>query len=399
MNQEDLENFDITIIGGSIAGNYLSFLLSNSNLNIAIIEEHKSIGYPFQCAGIVSKKLGDLIDLPKDIILNRVEIAKLISPMRNILKLSGDEIPYIIDRVALDKLFYEKVRHRSNIHYFLGEKFRSFEYNQSSKDIIIQTSRMRIKSKMLIGCDGPLSSVTLQLGVQNQIIYATQIRIKADFNENEAVMYFDETWNDLFGWVVPEGKKVYRVGLACSNKLSQKFQRFLKRINIDYTQRIDQQGGIIPIGVMNKLAFDNVLFLGDAAGQVKATTGGGIVMLLKAAKIASKCILKSFKNKDFSEKFIKKHYQAPCEATLGKQLKIHYLIRIIFQNCSNQDFETLFKILGKNKIKEKISLYGDMDFPRDMIIKLIFDIHLIDFLFHIFIKNPSILIKIIRTLL
>ncbi|TFG00409.1 MAG: hypothetical protein EU542_08085, partial [Promethearchaeota archaeon] len=58
---EQLEYYDICIIGASIAGNYLTFLLSDSKLRIAIIEEHKLIGHPFQCAGIVSKKLAHLI--------------------------------------------------------------------------------------------------------------------------------------------------------------------------------------------------------------------------------------------------------------------------------------------------------------------------------------------------
>ena len=56
-----MEILDVCIIGGSIAGNYLSYLLSKKNLKIAIIEEHEEMGLPFQCAGIISKKLKKLI--------------------------------------------------------------------------------------------------------------------------------------------------------------------------------------------------------------------------------------------------------------------------------------------------------------------------------------------------
>jgi geranylgeranyl reductase family protein len=398
MSQE-ISNYDVCIIGASIAGNYLTYILSDASLKIAIIEEHKSIGYPFQCAGIVSKKLNELLSLPRELILNRVKVAKLVSPKETILRLYGDEEPYIIDRVGLDKLFYQKSKDLPNIDYLLGEKFKAFVYPESSEDILVFTSNRRIRAKILVGCDGPLSSVAQQLGISNNVIYATQIRIKADFNENQAEMYFDEAWNDLFGWIVPEGNNVYRIGLACSKNLSRKFQTFLTQIGVDYTQRIDQQGGIIPIGLMNTLAFDNILLLGDAACQVKATTGGGIIMLLNAARYAARCILKCFKHQNYSENFIKNHYQIPCKVILGKQLKFHYLIRLLFQLCSNKDMEVLFKILGKPKIKEKISLYGDMDFPKRLLIRLLVDIDILKFLVKFIIKKPRMILKTVSALI
>ena len=75
----EIEIFDICIIGGSIAGNYLGYLLQDSGLRIAIIEEHETIGEPLQCAGIVSMKLKSLIPIPEKIILNRVKKAKYFS--------------------------------------------------------------------------------------------------------------------------------------------------------------------------------------------------------------------------------------------------------------------------------------------------------------------------------
>ena len=106
--ENTFEQFDVCIIGASIAGNYLCYLLSKFNLRIAIIEEHEKIGLPFECAGIISQKLGQLIDLPSEVVLNRVKVAKVVAPSGKYIKLAGEEKPYIVDRVALDRLFYEK---------------------------------------------------------------------------------------------------------------------------------------------------------------------------------------------------------------------------------------------------------------------------------------------------
>ncbi|TKJ28003.1 MAG: hypothetical protein CEE42_00540 [Promethearchaeota archaeon Loki_b31] len=398
MEERNFENFDLCVVGASIAGNYLAYLLSKSNMQIVVIEEHKDIGLPFQCAGIISQKLSQLIKLPEEIVLNRVKTAKIHNPSGNFIKLSGNEHPYVIDRIALDRLYYGKNKNATNITYYLGERFKSFKYSveNSQKCVLIDTSKRLIKAKMLIGCDGPLTSVGKHLKVKNKVLFAAQIRVKGNFDENEAVMYFHPLWKQLFGWIVPEGNNVYRIGIASSKRVKDCFHIYLKKLGIDINNKIDQQGGIIPYGIMNKSAFKNVLLLGDAAGQVKATTGGGIVMLLTAAKHASNCVKLSFKQNNFSKRFIKKHYEKPCMRTIGKELKLHYIIRLILERLTNKDFEVFFKIVKENKIEHIITLYGDMDFPKDLIFKLLKNPLVFTFLIKFSLKNPYIFIKLLK---
>lgn len=398
MEERSIEHFDVCIVGASISGNYLTYLLSRSNLKIAVLEDHKEIGIPFQCAGIISQKLSRLIELPSNIILNRVTTAKIVNPSGKYINLSGDDQPYIIDRITLDRLYYSKIKDNPNITYYLGERFKSFEYriDNFKKNLIIETSSRKIIVKMLIGCDGPLSLVGKQLKVKNEVIYASQIRIKADFTEHEAAMYFNPLWKQLFGWIVPEGNHVYRIGVASAKNINKCFKRFLKELNVDINNKIDQQGGIIPYGVMNKLAFDNILLLGDAAGQVKATTGGGIIMLLTAAKYASNCVNLCLKNGNFSKRFIKKNYEKPCSHAIGRELKLHFIIRLILENFSDKDFETFFKLIKEAKIEHLVSFYGDMDFPKALVIKLLRNRSVLSFMFKFLIKNPVIIFKILK---
>jgi len=395
---ENLDTFDVCIVGGSIAGNFLCYLLSNSDLKIIVIEEHRKIGLPLQCAGIISQKLSDLIILPNELILNRVKVAKIVSPDESFVKLSGNELPYIIDRTGLDLFFYEKVRKIEKIQYLLGEKFKSCKRikKRDQQILLIQTSNRVIKAKILVGCDGPLSSVAKSLHIENRNLYATQIRVSANFDENEAVMYFNPRWKELFGWIIPEGKGIFRIGMACSQNLVKNFRFFLKKIKIKISQKIDQQGGLIPYGMMNKIAFNNMLLLGDSGCQVKATTGGGIINILTAAKYAANCIKKCIKIDNFSRKVIKKYYENPCRLTIGKELKIHYLIRVVLERLDNKDFKKLFEIIQINKIQKLINIYGDMDFPKAFILKLVKNPIVISFLVRFTFKNPNILVKLLK---
>ena len=397
MNRE-ISTFDVCIIGGSIAGNYLCYLLSNTKLKVAVIEEHIEVGLPLQCAGIISQKLSRLIELPNNLILNRVKFAKIVGPSGSFIKLSGNENPYIIDRVGLDRLFFNKTKGRENIYYSFGEKFKSFNYIKENhqKQVLIETSKRKIKAKMLIGCDGPLSAIGKTLGVKNKNLYAIQIRIKEKFNEQEAVMYFDHRWKELFGWIVPEGNKTYRIGMASSKNIAENFRVFLKRLRVNQEQKINQQGGLIPYGLMNRLAFDNILLLGDSAGQVKATTGGGIIMLLTAAKYAAYCIKNCFKNNKYTKKEIKKYYENPCKLIIGKELKIHYIIRAFLEKFTKKDFDKVFQIIKKSEIENLISINGDMDFPKPLILKIIKNPLFFPFLMKFFFKNPLILMKAVH---
>jgi len=358
MEERRLEIYDVCIVGASIAGNYLTYLLSK-------------IGLPFQCAGIVSQKLSQLIELPKEIVLNRVTTAKIVNSSDKFIKLSGDEHPYIIDRIALDCLYYNKNKNNPNNTYYLGEKYKSFEYHieNGKKYVLIETSKRKINTKLLI-----------------------------NFNEDEAVMYFDPQWKELFGWIVPEGNQIYRVGIASAKNVNKCFKNFLNELNVDINNKIDQQGGIIPYGVMNKLAFDNILLLGDAAGQVKATTGGGIIMLLTAAKYASNCVNLCIKNGNFSKRFIKKHYEKPCSQAIGRELKLHFIIRLILENFRSKDFDTFFKIIKENKIEHLISFYGDMDFPKALIFKLLRKRTVLSFMLKFLAKHPVIIFKMLKLL-
>ena len=397
----DSDFYDVCIVGASIAGNYMTYLLSKSDLRIAVLEDHKEIGIPFQCAGIISQKLDQLIELPANIILNRVTTAKIVSPLGKFINLSGDEHPYIIDRIGLDRLYYNEIKDDSKITYFLGERYKSFEYSidNNKKYVIIKTTKRTIKTKMLIGCDGPLSSVGKQLNVKNNVLYASQIRIKANFNEEEAAMYFDPQWKQLFGWIVPEGNGVFRIGIAAAKDVNKCFKRYTEELGVDVDNKIDRQGGIIPYGIMNKIAFDNILLLGDSAGQVKATTGGGIVMLLTAAKYASNCVNLCFKNENFSKGFIKKYYEKPCSQTIGRELKLHYLIRLILEKFRDKDFESFFSIIKENNIEHLITLYGDMDFPKALVFKLLRNRKVMGFILKFIMKNPVIIFKILKLFL
>lgn len=367
----EFETFDICIIGAGIAGNYLASTLADSGTSICVIEEHESVGLPLQCAGIVSQKLLDLVDIPSNLILNRVEIAEIVSPLGEKIQIHARDHPVVIDRVKFDQYFAIQAK-TQGVSYFMKEKFKNFS-RISPTTVQVQTNRRVIHCKILVGADGPHSKVARQLGVSRRVIPAAQVRVLFDQSLDVTSMYFNPKWRELFGYIIPEGNSgICRIGLASRYRTMQNFHTFLSSLNVDKTKVVDRQGGVIPLGIPSIFAFNNVVLLGDSAGFVKATTGGGIIMILGAVKILSAAIRKSLGAKNYSQRFFKRNYQRPFKRSLGIELKIHYLIRIFLLNLRDLDYSTLYAFYRCPTITQLVYQEADMDYPAKIVVKLLF---------------------------
>ncbi len=364
---------DVCIIGGSIAGNYLAYLLAEQNIKCCVIEEHEILGLPFQCAGIISQKILKLAPFPKSLILNRVKTAKIVAPNNQSIELSGKENPVIIDRIELDKFFGKKAQ-EMGVKYYLGEKYLS-HWGLPNNKVCIKTSKNNIVAKIIVGADGPFSKVAKRYGIKNTMIPAVQARVKFNYDLNKTAMHFDQRWKELFVYIVPEGENgVCRIGLATSDHPNKAFSNFLKKIKVDPSQIISRQGGALPFGYPKRFAFKNTVLLGDSACMVKATAGGGIVMLVSAARILAPAISKSLEKNDFSQRFFRKTYERLVKRSLGIELKLHFLIRLILMELKSEDFNRFFRMyLNSKDLYEIVENYADMDFPLKLIGKLLFN--------------------------
>ena len=131
--------------------------------------------------------------------------------------------------------------------------------------------------------------------------------------------------------------------------------------------------------------------------MVKATTGGGIVMLVSAAKILAPAISKSLEKNDFSQRFFRKNYEKPVKRSLGIELKLHFLIRLILMELKSEDFNQFFRMyLNSKDLYEIIENYADMDFPLKLVGKLLFNREFMQFVFHLIVRNLHIIPKIIK---
>lgn len=344
----------IPIIGAGPSGSYAAYLLVKSGKDVSVIEEHKEIGKPVQCTGIVTHSINKIIKLKKDVIVNKVRDAVIYSPDRSHINIRMKKPNIIIDRHRFDRQISDMALDEG-AKFFLSTKFSGL----TKRGFIVRSdgNKREVACEKIVGADGPASSVAKSAGIFGKRNFWTGIQVRARYeNSNEVEFY---PYIGSFAWVVPENEKTARIGLLAEKNAKIYFKRFLKKKNVSEKKIISYQAGIVPYyNPSLNTQKGRVYLLGDAATQVKATTGGGIIQGLEAAG----CLAESILYSGSYEKLWKKR--------LGKDLWMHLMMRKVMNTFSDRDWNNLTRIMSGEDAKKILETH-DRDQISKFALKLI----------------------------
>jgi digeranylgeranylglycerophospholipid reductase len=335
----------INIIGGGPIGCQTASLLAKKN-EVTLYEQKSKIGSPIQCTGILSQTINEIIKLKKDFIANKVYSTRIFAPNKKFIQIHFKKPNIIVWRNKFDQYFEEKALDNGvdiiyNSTYFEKNKIKN-----------LKTKRTKtINPNILIGADGPLSKVRkIHSFSKEKHLQGVQALIKIK-NDNVVDFY---PHIGTYAWAVPESNNLLRVGVAAKKDTGLIFRDFVKRYK---GKVVEWQSGIIPIhNPQFKTQKKNVFLIGDAAAQIKNTTGGGLIPGLLAAK----ALTKSINNKE--------NYDSLWRKEVGKSLWTHYQIRKMMNKFTNKDWDDLINTFNKESLKEVLGS-GSRDKPIEMIFK------------------------------
>lgn len=119
---------------------------------------------------------------------------------------------------------------------------------------------------------------------------------------------------------------------------------------------------LIPLQSLPKTYSDRLLVVGEAAGQIKPTTGGGIYYGLVCADIAADTLHRAFQDHEFSGSRLAS-YEKKWRARLGKELIVGYWAHRIYRMLDNRQIERLHNFISHNGMPQFMAeLY---EFPFD----------------------------------
>ncbi|MCM8787195.1 MAG: NAD(P)/FAD-dependent oxidoreductase [Candidatus Omnitrophica bacterium] len=322
---------NIIIIGAGPIGCYLAQLLKQKGFDTLLIEEHKEIGKPIHCAGIVGKKVfyESKLPLSKDCIVNTINGA-IIHLDNQTIQIRRKEVAYIIDRERFDKNLGRE------LNVIFETKFLGLEKNE--KGYVIETDKGDFFAKIVIGADGAASLVkNFVLGKNNNILNLRGVQFRMKFRPTYSDMVEVYIKKPYFYWVIPEQNNTIRVGVISQNPYHELLE-FIKEKKLG-DNILEKFAGLVPVGCLSSLSYENIFLVGDSACQVKPLTYGGLYFGMRAAELLSECIV-SNRFLDYSRLWGKK---------FGKEIAIALKVKEIFNNLSDKDIKRLF-LFAKEKV-------------------------------------------------
>ena len=354
--------FDVVIAGGSVAGLLSAREISSNGFSVLVVEEDYEIGTPEHCGGLVSiAGLEELGIIPfRKTFDHLIETAQISAPDGNSFDINSKKQKVIeISRRELDK----QIAFQAQKNGAVIKVKTSF---QEITDTGIRTNEENIDCKIFVDARGVSSLIHKD---RTGIISSAQYEIYADWihKGQVKVMFDQEKYPGFFAWIIPSNEGKGKVGVAGRGiNVAEALDKILEeKENYSIIRKI-----YAPIWIKGPIANfidGKTIIVGDAAGQAKPTTAGGIFTSGMGGVYAGQAISKFLKTNNQSDLL---EYQKKWNERFGKEFEKQIFARKILERIDNQTINKLFKSITP-EITKDISEKDDFDFHTSSIIKLL----------------------------
>lgn len=340
--------YDIHVVGAGPSGSVAAISAVRKGYNVLISEEHEKAGGK-PCSGLFSasglKTLEEYFDwhdaVNTEIYGAEIHLGNSIVKVRK-----KSPVAYACDRDRFDRLFAEAAENE-------GAKI---EYG---KRVIGEFA-----AKKIIGADGANSGVAEHFGFPRlrRFVGTMHGSVKGEWNEKIVQVFVSSDFPGFFGWVIPRGDERFEIGcgVGLPNNPMNAFESLKRRVGVEIVE--DVRGSVIPVREREKTALGNngheVMLVGDAAGQTKATTGGGVLFGAWCAEIAGKT----------ADPLA---YEVGWRMKYGNELFLHKVARKFLNGLNDEKLTSLGKRLSEKKFDAFLEEHGEMDVLSKTAIQLI----------------------------
>lgn len=377
---------DVIVAGAGPAGSRVARDLALRGFDVVVLEEHSGIGTPCHCSGLISPRTMDLAGVGDDIILNTIRGAVVHLPGSRPVRVAGDRVHgYVIDRIEFDRRLASQAVD-AGATFMREARLTGFSVigdAAGAGEVVAQVVRDRVETqvrgKLLVGADGARSRVATQLRggapLRDAIVGVGAI---ADYDRNplhdHVELFLDkEAAPGWFGWTIPLAQNVARLGTGTAGGVNprESFRRlqasFPDSFGAAHIRRFT--GGLIAIWQPTTMVHDRVVLVGDAARQVKPTSGGGIHAALRAAELAAHTAEIALRGRNLAWHALMA-YAREWERTVGRELRRQSDMRRVLDRLSMTDVTVLLELIEHNPTRAALDDAADIDYPSRVVARL-----------------------------
>jgi geranylgeranyl reductase family protein len=381
---------DVIVVGGGPCGSFTALKLARLGATVSVFEEHSEVGVPSHCPGHLSikglKDLG-LHPLPKETIEDNFSGATFYSPKGNEFSIRfSSPVTCVVNRVLFDKYIAERAKD-AGANYQLDSRVESLIIEGSAIKGVAVKQKGKTEKKLaeiVVDAEGISSRMIREAGLatlnRHKLVNGLEAEVEnvQDTESDMVEVFLGRNYAPgFYAWLIPKKDGKAKVGLAANTghpkellqRLMSKHPVASKRLRNTRILRI----ALHPItlgGPIDKAYANRFLAVGDAASQVKPTTGGGVVFGMTCARIAAEIADEALRKNDFSSKSLGA-YQKLCEQALGFDLKVMLRMRKTLDAMSDSKIDDLIGLCARLGLDKILKNVRDVDFQGQTLLRVL----------------------------
>jgi len=368
----------IIVVGAGVAGSHAGLEAARNGAKVVLLEEHPQVGVPSHCSGVVSLNGLSMLGVePQSAFAQRtIQGAVFHPPKGEPLELRTKKpVAVIINRARFDQ-YLAKNAVAAGVELHTKMRVSRFErYPDRTVGVSVQDGPT-FKGGMMIDASGAGSRLPEQAGLStpdwSQLLPGLQYELADMQKQGDMVELFFGSHRapGFFAWSIPTGDHSARVGLASRKSNVKKLlddlvKEFWPKSAVEATK----SGSVLVSGPIDKCWSENFLVVGDAASQVKQTTGGGIIIGGYSGILAGR-IAASAVNAPQEERWrLLMAYDREWREKFGSDLRRMGIAHRLFAGLSDETLNRLFE--GVREYLPEIQEVADMDFQGKIISKML----------------------------
>jgi digeranylgeranylglycerophospholipid reductase len=367
---------DVVVVGGGPAGLIAARDLAAGGFSTTILEEHDTIGAPVHCTGVLGLDAIDELDLPRHTILDVASSARFVSADGTALVIETDRIrAAIVDRVRFDRALAETAS-QAGATIVSGQRVRTIDSNPD--DITVRTPATTVRARAcVLACGASYRfNRALGLGLPRVMVHSAQLEVPFVPVDHMEVHVGRRVAPGGFAWVVPfrrDGEPRARIGLMCESRARARFRSFAERLRCTHgiaAPWAEPRLKVLPLGPVPRTSAARVVAVGDAAGLVKPTTGGGIYYGLLSGRLAAGVLAAALREGRLDARRLRE-YDDRWRQRLGPEIRAGLAFRHVVSRLSDRALDALIELARVDGIVPLLKQTADFNWHRAAALSLL----------------------------
>jgi geranylgeranyl reductase family protein len=369
---------DVAIIGGGPGGLTAARRLAADGKSVTVFEEHERIGAPVHCTGVLAEDVIASMDLPAEAVLNPLSTVRFVAP-------AGHSFDYttatteavVIDRETFDAALARRAE-AAGATIVRGQRAIGIEHVADGVAITLAGGESLRARAVVLACGANYAfQRRLGLGMPSTFLQSAQLELPADRPGDVEIHFGSEIAPKGFAWAVPVTRAsgtFARIGVMADGDAGAFFSRMLERVrdrwSIAVPDALAPRRRMLPLASVTRSYADRVLAVGDAAGLVKPTTGGGIYYSVVSGEIAAELLSERLASGDLSAASLRA-YEQRWRSRFQSEFTAQLALRFVAQRMRDSDIDALFTLAMTDGILPLVRQTARFNRHRDFILALL----------------------------